>query len=121
MKVLAGIFLAIHLLAVAGIVILLLSQGGKAIKVVPKGLTHAGATAAVAGFVLVGLRQAQHHQNPLVYPTYNYATLAVKFVVLLVLLSVAIKYSKEESITRTTWALLLGLTVINIGLAGTLK
>lgn len=121
MKALEGIFLVIHILAVAGMVILLLMQAGKAVKVLPKGLTHAGLTAGVAGVVLVGIRQAQHHQNPQLYQLYNPATLAIKFVVLAALLTLAFKYAKAQSITRATWMILLGLTVLNIGLAGSLK
>jgi preprotein translocase subunit SecG len=48
MKTFAAIFFVIHILAIAGIVILLLLQGGKENKVVPKGLIHAGITALVA-------------------------------------------------------------------------
>jgi preprotein translocase subunit SecG len=121
MKIAAGIFLGIHLLSVAGIVVLLLLQAGKAVKVVPKGLTHAGLTALVAGIAMVGIRQSQHHTDAHAYPLYNNGTIAVKFVVLIILLTLAFKNGKKESITRLEWATLLGLTVLNIGLAGTLK
>jgi len=121
MKVASSIFIAIHLLSVAGIVILLLMQAGKANKVVPKGLTHAGLTALVAGLALVGIRDAQHHNNASAYPVYNYGTIAAKLVVLVVILVIAFKHAKAESISRATWATLLGLTVLNIALAGTLK
>lgn len=121
MKVLVGIFLGIHLLAVAAMVVLLLLQAGKAIKILPKGLIHAALTAGVTGVVMVGIHQGQHHQNPQIYPPYNSATLSLKFVVLVLLLAVAFKYAKAASISRSTWVLLLGLTVLNIGFAGTLK
>jgi hypothetical protein len=121
MKIAQTIFIVIHLLSIAGIVILLLTQGGKANKIVPKGLTHAGLTALVAGLALVGIREAQHHQHPAQYAVYNYGTIGAKLAVLIVILVIAFKNAKAESISRTTWATLLGLTVINIGLAGTLK
>ena len=121
MKALATILFVIHILCVAGIVILLLMQAGKAIKVVPKGLTHLGLTALVAGIGMVGVRDAQHHQNATLYPTYNYGTLAAKLAILVIFLYVAFKNAKAESITRATWMTLLGLVVINIGLAGSLK
>jgi len=123
MKALQSALLVIHLLSIAGIVILLLTQAGKAKKVVPKGLTHAGLTALVAGLGLVGVREAQHHQHPMdsQYAVYNYGTISAKLAVLIVILVLAFKNSKSEEISRTTWATLLGLTVINIGLAGTLK
>ena len=121
MKALATIFFIIHLLSVAAIVILLLTQAGRANKVVPKGLTHAGLTALVAGLAMVGIREAQHHNNPSAYAVYNYGTLAAKLVVLVVILALAFKHAKAASISRATWATLLGLTVLNIALAGTLK
>ena len=121
MKTFAAIFFVIHILAIAGIVILLLLQGGKENKVVPKGLIHAGATALVAGFAMVGIREAQHHQAPALYPVYNYGTIAAKLVVLIIILFVAFKHRKATSISRATWVILLGLTVLNIGLAGSIK
>ena len=121
MKALEAIFVVIHILSIAGIVVLLLMQAGKQNKVVPKGLTHAGLAALVAGLLMIGVRETQHHQNATLYPAYNYGTLAAKFLVLCVFLSVAYRHSKAESITRATWVTLLGLVVINIGLAGSLK
>jgi len=121
MKILAAIFLAIHLLSIAGIVVLLLMQGGKANKVMPKGITDAGLTAFVAGLALVGIREAQHHHDAALYPVYNYGTIAAKFVVLFIFLTVAFKNKKSATISRATWVTLLGLIVINIGLAGSLK
>jgi hypothetical protein len=123
MKIAETVFIIIHLLSIAGIVILLLTQAGKVEKVVPKGLTHAGLTALVAGLALVGIREGQHHQHPMdpSYAVYNYGTIATKLVVLVVILALAFKHSKAESISRGTWVILLGLTVLNIGLAGTLK
>ena len=121
MKAIAGIFLGIHILAVATMVLLLLKQAGKPVKVLPKGFIHAGLTAGVAGVIMVGIHQAQQHQNPQLYPPYNSVTLALKFVVLVVLLALAFKYTNAQSISRATWVLLFGLTVLNIGLAGSLK
>ena len=123
MKALETALIVIHLLSVAGIVILLLTQAGKVKKAIPKGLTHAGLTALVAGLGLVGVREAQHHSHPTdsQYAVYNYGTVGAKLVVLIVILAVAFKHSKSEEISRSAWATLLGLTVINIGLAGTLK
>jgi hypothetical protein len=121
MKTLSNVFLVIHLLAIAGIVILLLTQGGKTIKVIPKGLFHAEITALIAGLVMVGIRSGQHHQRPAVYANYNYATLAAKLAVLIVIIYITVKNAKAASISRGTWVALLGFTVINIGLAGSLK
>jgi uncharacterized membrane protein len=121
MKLLANIFLVLHLICVATIVVLLLKQGGKANKVVPKGLTHAGLGALVAGIAMVGIRSSQHHSDPALYPAYNNGTVVAKLGVVIVLLYFAFKNAKAPTITRGTWTLLLGLTVINIGLASSLK
>lgn len=121
MKTLLAIFFVIHILAVAGIVILLLTQGGREKKVIPKGLVHVVITALVAGVAMVGIREAQHHQNPTLYPVFNYGTIAAKLVVLAIILFLTFKYSKAANISRATWVTLLGLTVVNIALAGSLK
>jgi len=121
MKALFSIFFAVHLLAIAGMVILLLMQGGKAVKALPKGFIHAGLTALVAGLAMVGIRPALHHRNAAQYLTFNYGTIAAKLVVLVIILVIAFKNSKAASISRATWVTLLGLIVINIGLAGSLK
>jgi len=121
MKALATVFFVIHLLSIAGIVVLLLMQGGKAIKVLPKGTIHAALTALVAGLAMVGIRGSQHHQNPTLYPVYNYATITAKLAVLVVFLVIAFKNAKATAISRGTWVALLGLIVVNIGLAGSLK
>jgi len=120
-KALESIFFVIHILSIAGIVVLLLMQAGKQNKVVPKGLTHAGLAALVAGLVMIGVRVTQHHQNAVLYPAYNYVTLTAKLFVLVIFLVIAYKHAKAESITRATWVTLLGLVVINIGLAGSIK
>jgi len=121
MKALFSIFFAIHLLAIAVMVILLLMQGGKAIKVLPKGFIHAGLTALVAGLGMVGIRPALHSQNATQYLTFNYGTIAAKLSVLIIILVIAFKNAKATAISRGTWVALLGLIVVNIGLAGSLK
>ena len=121
MSTLSNIFLVLHVLCVAAIVVLLLLQTPKEIKVIPKGLTHAGLGALVFGLAMVVVRVIQHHDHPAAYPNYNYATLAVKLLVLVYILAIAFKNAKAESITKSTWLVLLALTLINIGLAQSLK
>ena len=121
MKALYYVFFAIHILSIAGLVILLLMQGGKAIKVLPKGFVHAGLTALVAGLVMVGIRPSLHHQNAALYPSLNFGIIAAKLGVLVIILVIAFKNAKAATISRGTWIALLGLIVINIGLAGSLK
>ena len=120
MKALFNILLILHVITVAAAVILLLAQGGKSVKRVPKGFTHIILTALVLGLGLVGTNSALHHHDAVKYPSYNSGFLAAKLIVLLVILTLSYRSAKKESITRTTWALLLGLVVLNIGLAGNL-
>src|ERR1019366_3524064 len=103
MSALSNVFLALHILAVAGVVILLLMQAVKVNKVIPKGLIHALVTALVAGLVMVGIRSVQHHDHPAQYGNYNNGTLAAKFGILLIILYIALKNAKAESISRSTW------------------
>ena len=121
MNTLSNIFLVLHIFSVAGVVILLLMQTGKVNKVIPKGLIHALLTALVAGLAMVGIRSIQHHDHPAKYDNYNNGALAAKFVILLIILYISFKNAKAESISRSTWLSLLGLTIINIGLAQTLN
>jgi hypothetical protein len=121
MKLLSGILLYFHIACVVAIVVLLLNQAGKAIKKVPKGFIHAGIGALIAGLAMIGTRSVMHRDNPDTYASYNNGTLTVKLLVLIAILYLGFKHSKEEAISRTTWASLLGLTVINIGLASSLS
>ncbi len=89
MKTLFNIFLWIHILSVAVMVILLLLQAGKTKRVVPRGLIHAGLTALVAGLILILIRSIQHHDHPAAYGNYSFGTLAAKFIILLVILAIA--------------------------------
>jgi hypothetical protein len=121
MKLTQNIFLALHILAVAAMVLLLLRQAGKSVKMIPKGFTHAGLTALVAGVVLTGVHPALHKHYPLQYGALNMGTVAVKLLVLVAVLVLAFKHEKQESIKTSQWWTLLGLIVVNIGLASTLK
>lgn len=121
LEIFQALVLAIHVICVAGIVVLLLMQAGKSPKKVPKGLTHLGLTALVAGLALVGIRSGLHHDDAAKWVAYNNGTVALKLVVVVIILLVAFRETKKASITnRTYWTLLL-LTVANIGLASSLK
>ena len=121
LEIFQALVLAIHVICVAGIVVLLLMQAGKNPKKVPNGLTHLALTALVAGLALVGIRSGLHHDNPAKWGSYNNGTVALKLVVVIVILVVAFRNAKKELITNGTYWTLLLLTVANIGLASSLK
>jgi NADH:ubiquinone oxidoreductase subunit 2 (subunit N) len=121
LEIFQALVLAIHVICVAGIVVLLLMQAGKNPKKVPNGLTHLALTALVAGLALVGIRSGLHHDDPAKWGSYNNGTVALKLVVVIVILVVAFRNVKKESITKGTYWTLLLLTVANIGLASGLK
>ena len=121
LEIFQALVLAIHVICVAGIVVLLLMQAGKNPKKVPNGLTHLALTALVAGLALVGIRSGLHHDDPAKWGSYNNGTVALKLVVVIVILFVAFRNAKKESITNGTYWTLLLLTVANIGLASGLK
>jgi preprotein translocase subunit SecG len=121
MKLTQGIFIVIHILSVAAMVILLLTQAGKEVKRVPKGFLHSGLTALVAGIVMVAIHPSLHKSDPIHYGVLNMGTIFVKLVFLLVILYLAFTNEKKGSLSRGNWWTLLGLTVVNIALAGSLK
>jgi len=121
LEIFQALVLAIHVICVAGIVVLLLMQAGKNPKKVPNGLTHLALTALVAGLALVGIRSGLHHDNPAKWASYNNGTVALKLVVVIVILVVAFRNAKKELITNGAYWTLLLLTVANIGLASSLK
>ena len=121
LEIFQALVLAIHVICVAGIVVLLLMQAGKNPKKVANGLTHLALTALVAGLALVGIRSGLHHDDPAKWGSYNNGTVALKLVVVIVILVVAFRNVKKESITKGTYWTLLLLTVANIGLASGLK
>jgi drug/metabolite transporter (DMT)-like permease len=118
MTLTSHIFLGIHILCVIAMVGLLLAQGGKNVKKMPKGFTHAALTAAVAGVVLVITESSLHKSHPASQHALNMGIIAAKFVVLLAILIVGFKNEKKESLANSQWWLLLGLIVVNLGLAG---
>jgi NADH:ubiquinone oxidoreductase subunit 2 (subunit N) len=121
LEIFQAVVLAIHVICVAGIVVLLLMQAGKNPKKVPNGLTHLALTALVAGLALVGIRSGLHHDDPAKWGSYNNGTVALKLVVVIVILVVAFRNAKKESTTNGAYWTLLLLTVANIGLASSLK
>lgn len=112
MKTIFYIALAIHIVAILGILGLLLSQISKSPRKLSPGVIHAGLTALVTGIVMVGLYTEAKPGEVL-----DHMKVGVKTVVLTAILFLAYKNVKKEVLKNWVWASMLGLTVVNIIIA----
>lgn len=117
MKITYSILLGLHVLAVLGMIGLLLAEGRKAEKKVPKGVTHAGLTALVLGIAMIIINTVRHNSDKTV-ALLNHTKFGVKFVVLAVILGIAFRFAKKPSITNQVWFAMLGLSIANFIIAG---
>jgi hypothetical protein len=112
MKTIFYIALAIHIIAVLGILGLLLSQITKSPRKLSAGITHAGLTALVAGIVMVGLYSEAKPDEVL-----DHMKVGVKTLVLAAILFLGYKNVKKAEVKNLVWGSMLALTVINIVIA----
>jgi uncharacterized membrane protein YadS len=112
MKTIFYIALAIHIIAILGILGLLLAQVPKSPRKLSAGVIHASLTALVAGIVMVGLYSEAKPDEVL-----DHMKVGVKSVVLTVILFLGYKNVKKEELKSWVWATMLGLTVVNIIIA----
>jgi uncharacterized membrane protein YadS len=112
MKTIFYIALAIHIIAILGILGLLLAQVPKSPRKLSAGVIHASLTALVAGIVMVGLYSEAKPDEVL-----DHTKVGVKSVVLTVILFLGYKNVKKEELKSWVWATMLGLTVVNIIIA----
>jgi uncharacterized membrane protein YadS len=112
MKTIFYIALAVHIIAILGILGLLLSQVAKSPRKLSAGVIHASLTALVAGIVMVGLYSEAKPDEVL-----DHMKVGVKSVVLTVILFLGYKNVKKEELKSWVWATMLGLTVVNIVIA----
>ena len=112
MKTIFYIVLAIHIIAILGILGLLLAQVPKSPRKLSAGVIHASLTALVAGIVMVGLYSEAKPDEVL-----DHMKVGVKSVVLTVILFLGYKNVKKEELKSWVWATMLGLTVVNIIIA----
>jgi len=121
MKLTQNIFMGIHILAVIAMLLLLLRYVTKSVKQVPKGFTHSALTALVAGIVMVGIHPSLHKHYPSQYGVLNMGTIALKLIFLIVILILAYRNEKKESLPAGQYWAMLVLLIVNIGLASSLK
>ncbi|CAB4541815.1 MAG: hypothetical protein F2602_03425 [Actinobacteria bacterium] len=112
MKTIFYIALAIHIIAILGILGLLLSQIAKSPRKLSPGVIHAGLTALVAGIVMVGLYAEAKPDEVL-----DHMKVGVKTVVLTAILLLGYKNVKKAELKSSVWGSMLALTVVNIIIA----
>jgi hypothetical protein len=112
MKTIFYIALAVHIVAILGILGLLLSQVAKSPRKLSPGVIHAGLAALVAGIVMVGLYSEAKPDEVL-----DHMKVGVKTLVLTAILFLGYKNVKKAEIKSTAWGSMLALTVVNIIIA----
>ena len=101
-----------HMLAIAGILGLLLSQLKKSPRKLSAGVMHSAATALLAGLVMVGTFAKAKPDE-----TLDHTKIGVKLLVVLVILGISYANAKKSELKKNTWLALIGLTVLNILIA----
>jgi hypothetical protein len=113
MEILKNVILAVHIIGVAGLlggVLYQIKDMRKGVARVIPAMLHSAWTMLITGLILVGLQYPLGHDV-------NNAKIAVKLLVLIAIIVVALVNRKRESVT--TWVLpaIGGLTVLNVVLA----
>jgi len=113
MEILKNVILAVHIIGVAGLlggVLYQIKDMRKGVARVIPAMMHSAWTMLITGLILVGLQYPLGHDV-------NNAKIAVKLLVLIAIIVIALVNRKRESVT--TWVLpaIGGLTVLNVVLA----
>jgi hypothetical protein len=101
-----------HMLAIAGILVLLLLQINKTPRKLSKGVIHSAATALLAGLVLVGTYSSAKPDE-----TLDHTKVGIKLLVVLAILVISYINVKKSELKKSIWLTLIGLTVLNILIA----
>ena len=101
-----------HMLAIAGILVLLLLQINKSPRKLSKGVIHSAATALLAGLVLVGTFSSAKPDE-----TLDHTKVGIKLLVVLAILVISYINVKKSELKKNVWLTLIGLTVLNILIA----
>lgn len=101
-----------HMLAIAGILVLLLLQINKSPRKLSKGVIHSAATALLAGLVLVGSYSSAKPDE-----TLDHTKVGIKLLVVLAILVISYINVKKSELKKSIWLTLIGLTVLNILIA----
>jgi len=120
MSAIKHVFIAIHIIAIIGGLVLLLSVLPKPKKSIHVGFLHSMLTALVAGIALVGINTSLHATDPANYDAPDHAKAGIKFLVILVILALTIKNKKKAEVPTGIWAGLIALTLANVFIATSL-
>ena len=101
-----------HMLAIAGILVLLLLQINKSPRKLSKGVIHSAATALLAGLVLVGTYSSAKPDE-----TLDHTKVGIKLLVVIAILVISYLNVKKSELKKNVWLTLIGLTVLNILIA----
>ena len=117
MENLNSILLAVHILAVIGILVLLLLQWNKSPRKLNPGVLHSGLTALLAGLIMIGLRHSLTVSDATKYPALDNTKFSIKLIILLIILVLGYRNVKKPILSRNIWLTMIALTVVNIGIA----
>jgi uncharacterized membrane protein YadS len=112
MKALFTVAYIVHMLAIAGILGLLLSQLKKSPRKLSPGILHSAATSLIAGIVMVGIYSSAKPDEEL-----NHTKVGIKLIIVLVILVVSYINVKKDELKKNIWLTLLGLTLANVLIA----
>lgn len=113
MEILKNVILAVHIIAIAGLlggVLYQIKDMRKGVARIIPAMVHSAWTLLIAGVLLVGL------QYPLGNEVNN-AKISVKLVVLIAILVIALVNRKRETVAAWVLPAIGGLTVLNVVLA----
>jgi hypothetical protein len=120
MSTVKNVFLIIHILAVIGGLVLLLTALPKPKKSIHAGFLHSMLTALVAGIALVGINTSLHASDAVKYDAPDHGVVGIKFLVILVILVLTIMNKKKAEVSTGLWAGLIALTLANVFIATSL-
>ena len=109
--------LLLHIVAIIGLLLLLLLQIGKSPRQIHLGVMHSALLALVAGLVMVGVRPSLHNESGDKWPLLNNGLVGIKFLVLLVILTIGYRNFKKPIVKNFAWIAMIALTVFNIMIA----
>ena len=120
MSAIKHVLLAIHILAILGGLILLLTSLPKPKKSIHVGFLHSMLTALVTGIALVGINTSLQATDAVKNAAPDHGKVGVKFLVLLVILVLTIMNKKKSEVSTSLWAGLIALTLANVFIATSL-